>query len=94
MKDVSAEIARAEPDEGLAVLVMLLRFHGVGADGDQIRHRCGGAAVGAAEMLRCAKQFGLKARALGTAWRRLEKTPLPAIAGLPMLRSLCPAGAE
>jgi cytosine/creatinine deaminase len=49
----------AFPQEGL---VMLLRLHGIGADPEQIRHRFGGARIGTAEMLRCAKEFGLKAR--------------------------------
>jgi subfamily B ATP-binding cassette protein HlyB/CyaB len=58
------ESAEAHPDDpGLAALVMLLRCHGVGVDSTQIRHRCGTATVGVAEMLRCAKELGLKARA-------------------------------
>jgi subfamily B ATP-binding cassette protein HlyB/CyaB len=70
------------PDPGLAVLVALLRFHGVGADPGQIRHRFGAKAIGVGEMLRCAKELGIKARAATTRWERLGKTPLPAIAGL------------
>jgi subfamily B ATP-binding cassette protein HlyB/CyaB len=70
------------PDPGLAVLVALLRFHGVGADPGQIRHRFGTKAIGVGEMLRCAKELGIKARAATTRWERLGKTPLPAIAGL------------
>ena len=69
-------------DQGLAALVMLLRFHGIGADPEQIRHRFGGAAIGVPEMLRCAKELGLKARARTTNWERLANTPLPAIAAL------------
>ena len=69
-------------DAGLTVLVMLLRFHGVGADPSQIRHHCGTAAIGVAEMIRCAKEFGLRARELKTNWGRLATTPLPAIAVL------------
>jgi len=69
-------------DQGLAALVMLLRLNGLGADPDQIRHRFGGATIGIPEMLRCAKQFGLKARARRTNWSRLSHTPLPAIAAL------------
>src|ERR1043166_7173357 len=66
-------------DPGLAALVMLLRFHGVGADPEQIRHQFGGAAIGIPEMIRCAKELGLKARASVSTWDRLAKTPLPAI---------------
>src|SRR5262245_19250932 len=69
-------------DAGLGALVMLLRFHGVGADPEQIRHRLGGGTVGIAEMLRCAKELGLKARSCLTTWERLENTPLPVIVAL------------
>ncbi|WP_027568485.1 type I secretion system permease/ATPase [Bradyrhizobium sp. URHA0013] len=69
-------------DSGLIALAMLLRFHGVSADPVQIRHHCGMADVGTAEMVRCARVFGLKARELKTDWGRLLKTPLPAIAAL------------
>ena len=69
-------------DPGLTALVMLLRFHGVGADPAQIRHQTGTATIGTADMIRCAKEFGLKAREVKTNWVRLAKTPLPAIAVL------------
>jgi subfamily B ATP-binding cassette protein HlyB/CyaB len=69
-------------DPGLAALVMLLRLHGLGADEGQIRHRFGGQAIGVADMLRCARDLGLKARAIGTHWARLARTPLPGIATL------------
>ena len=70
-------------DFGLAALVLLLQFHGIGADPEQIRHYFG-AAIGVPEMLRCAKQFGLKARTFRSSWKRLIKTPLPGIATLTM----------
>ena len=44
-------------DAGLAALVTLLRFHGIGADQEQIRHQCGGVAIGVPEMLRVAKAY-------------------------------------
>src|SRR5262249_5589241 len=69
-------------DPGLIILVTALRFNGIGADPDQIRHRLGGVPTGIPEMLRVAKELGLKARACKTAWRRLPNTPLPAIAAL------------
>jgi ATP-binding cassette, subfamily B, bacterial HlyB/CyaB len=69
-------------DSGLAALVMLLRFNGIGADAAQIRHSSGTTEIGINEMLRCAKELGLKARAPVTNWQRLAKTPLPAIAAL------------
>src|SRR6202047_899350 len=70
------------PDAGLFMLVTLLRFNGIGADAEQIRHRFGGAPIGIPEMLRAAKDFGLKARARASSWARLPNTPLPAIAAL------------
>src|SRR6266581_2166687 len=69
-------------DQGLFTLAMLLRIHGTAAEQPQLRHRLGSAAVGVTEMLRCAKQLGLKARAVRTTWVRLAQTPLPAIAAL------------
>ena len=73
--------ARA-PDPGLFVLVGLLGFNGVGADAEQLRHRLGTDRIGVAEMLRCAKELGLKARGVKSRWDRLGVTPLPAIASL------------
>lgn len=40
----------------------------------------GGAACGATEILRCAKELGLKARVVAKNWPQLEKAALPAIA--------------
>src|SRR5438067_4318313 len=80
---MTAEIEHpAVPDQGLMALVMMLRFHGIGADPEQIRHRFASTAVGVAEMLRCAKELGLKARAASSRWDRLGNTALPAIAAL------------
>ena len=72
---------RATRDTGLVCLVMLLHFHGIGADLEQIRHRfASGAAIGIADMLRCARELGLKARCVTSDWRRLARMPLPGIA--------------
>src|SRR5262245_27749684 len=82
-REMSTETDSAVPaDPGLEALVMLLHFQGVAADRGQIRHRLGTAKIGAPEILRCAKDLGLKARAYRTDWSRLAKTPLPAIAKL------------
>ena len=67
-------------DPGLSALVMLLHLMGVGADAQQLHHRFGGGAFGVSEMLRCAKELGLKARNIKTSWPRLAATPLPGIA--------------
>jgi subfamily B ATP-binding cassette protein HlyB/CyaB len=77
----AADSARSA-DPGLEALVTLLHFQGVAADRDQIRHRLGTDNIGAPEILRCAKELGLKARTHRTKWSRLARTPLPAIAAL------------
>ena len=69
-------------DQGLEALVTLLHLQGVAADAGQIAHRLGTDKIGAPEMLRCAKDLGLKARACRTDWSRLGSTPLPDIAAL------------
>ena len=66
-------------DPGLNALLMMLRFHGVAADGAQLRHQLGGVRVSVPEMIRCARELGLKARVHKTDWRRLEKVPFPAV---------------
>jgi subfamily B ATP-binding cassette protein HlyB/CyaB len=78
----SARAANSPPDSGLEALVTLLRLQGVAADAGQIRHRLGTNRIDVPEMLRCAKDLGLKARAYSTNWSRLARTPLPAIAAL------------
>jgi subfamily B ATP-binding cassette protein HlyB/CyaB len=69
-------------DQGLIVLTQLLQLHGIGVDPAQVRHRFGGIPIGVSEMLRYAKQTGLKARVYTTTFARLDKTPLPGIAAL------------
>jgi ATP-binding cassette, subfamily B, bacterial HlyB/CyaB len=69
-------------ESGIIAVAILLRCHDIAADPGQIRHRMGTARVGVAEILRCAKDFGLKARAHRTSWNRLAVTPLPGIAVL------------
>jgi ATP-binding cassette, subfamily B, bacterial HlyB/CyaB len=78
-----AQIRSANADEsGLPALVTLLRCHGIAAEPGQIRHRLGVARIGVADMLRCAKIFGLRARIQKTTWERLAVTPLPGVAVL------------
>ncbi len=72
----------SQEETGLFALVLLLRLHGVAAEEEQLCHRWGTRRVGITEMLRCAKEFGLKARTIKTNWARLVRTPLPAIAAL------------
>jgi ATP-binding cassette, subfamily B, bacterial HlyB/CyaB len=68
-------------ESGLTAFVLLLRFQGISAEAEQIRHRFG-ENFGINEMLRCAKELGLKARSYRSNWKRLTKTPLPGIAVL------------
>jgi subfamily B ATP-binding cassette protein HlyB/CyaB len=69
-------------DQGLIVLTSLLRLHGIGVDPEQVRHSFGEIPIGVSEMLRHAKQTGLKARVIKTTFVRLATTPLPGIAVL------------
>jgi subfamily B ATP-binding cassette protein HlyB/CyaB len=69
-------------DSGLGAVLMLLRYHGIGADPGQIRHRFGGVRFGVPEILRCAKEFGLRARTFAADWARLANTLLPGVAAL------------
>ena len=80
VRAMTAEIRPSDP--GLYVLISLVRLLGVNADPGQIRHRFGTAAIGVSEMLRCAKELGLKARERTINWDRLATTSLPAIAAL------------
>jgi ATP-binding cassette, subfamily B, bacterial HlyB/CyaB len=59
--------------------LLLLRFHGIAADANQLTHQYGDT-IGTMEMLRCAKDLKLKCRAIDSNWERLAKTALPAIA--------------
>ncbi|MET3839873.1 subfamily B ATP-binding cassette protein HlyB/CyaB [Bradyrhizobium sp. OAE829] len=78
----NTESDNAADESALIALTILLRSHGIAADPGQIRHRVGAARVGVTEILRCAKDFGLKARVQKTSWSRLAVTPLPGIAVL------------
>jgi ATP-binding cassette, subfamily B, bacterial HlyB/CyaB len=69
-------------DTGLASLVLMLKFLGIAADPDQIRHQYSksGNSLTSNDILRCAKHMEVKARAMSTKWARLSKLHLPAIA--------------
>lgn len=69
-------------DTGLSSLILLLRFQGTAADPQQIAHQYGDK-IGVTEMLRCAKDLKLKARAIHSEWSRLGRAALPAIAERP-----------
>ena len=80
--DATKDTGRETAADGALSFVTLLSLHGVAADAGQIAHRFGGHAVGLDDMLRLAKELGLKARILRTKWDRLAHTPLPGIAAL------------
>ncbi|CAA2137648.1 type I secretion system permease/ATPase [Methylobacterium bullatum] len=69
----------ATNDAGLASLVTVLRFHGIPADSGQLQHRAGGALFGVGEIVRGAREHGLKARVRKTVTRQLPRHALPAI---------------
>ncbi len=71
-----------EDESGLQCLQLLLRFHQIPVNPDQIKHRFSGTTVGTNEILRCAKELKLRARAVDVKWEQLAKLPLPAIAEL------------
>ena len=69
-------------DLGLRSLALFLRLHGVNAEPDQLRDRCGESAIGIRAMLRCARDFGLKVGSRTTHWKQLAGISLPGIAAL------------
>jgi len=77
------EADHSEPiDHGLLILLLSLRCHGVKAEVEQVRQRYGSTEIGIAEMLRCARDFGLKARVAKAKWKDLASMPMPVIAAL------------
>jgi subfamily B ATP-binding cassette protein HlyB/CyaB len=68
-------------DTGLYSFITIARFHKVNADPQQLRHSLAIGAEGMKELdiLRAAKELGLKARAVEVSLNRLEKLSLPAI---------------
>jgi len=69
-------------DLGLRALALFLRLHGVNAEPDQLRDRCGSETIGIRAMLRCARELGLKVGSRTTHWKRLASIKLPGIASL------------
>ena len=66
-------------DSGLACLTTLLRFHGVPVDPEQLLHRSAGHHFTLTEIVRGAREHGLKAKVKTARVRSLPKVPLPAI---------------
>lgn len=72
----------ALPDLGLRGLVLIAQFHGIAADVNQLAHDFGrvGEAFGETNLLRAAKQLGLKARFVDQSLERIQKANFPALA--------------
>jgi ATP-binding cassette, subfamily B, bacterial HlyB/CyaB len=69
-------------DSGLLCLLLLARFFGVPANGDQLRHQFGepSETLSDADLLRAAGHLGFKAGLVKSAWAKMAGTPLPALA--------------
>src|SRR5690349_18249275 len=78
---MTVETVQVRGDPGLFTLAMMLRLHGLSAQVEQIRQKTT-ARIGIPEMLRYAKEHGLKPRTQVTDWKGLIGAALPAIAGL------------
>jgi ATP-binding cassette, subfamily B, bacterial HlyB/CyaB len=77
---MSGESVSPLPSTNVEALVLLLRFLEIAADPAQIRHQYAVAKFGSPEILRCAKDFKLRARTIATDWNKLAGTPLPGLA--------------
>jgi len=71
-----------EIDTGLVSLLILARFYGVPADGEQLRHLFSESAKPLDEtgLLRAAEHLDFKVGSVASMWSRLPDVPLPAIA--------------
>jgi ATP-binding cassette, subfamily B, bacterial HlyB/CyaB len=70
-----------QPDSGLTSLAIVGRFHGVAVDVNQLRHEFAKTRerFDGEDLVRAARQVGLKARSQKSTWERLSQTPLPAL---------------
>lgn len=76
-------MAHPQFDTGLNCLVALLRLNRIPVDVASLLHQTGLSLGQArhADLVRCARRFGLKSRAIDNrSWRQLDTIPLPAIA--------------
>jgi ATP-binding cassette, subfamily B, bacterial HlyB/CyaB len=68
-------------DEGVWALALTLQVLGLAADPAQIKHKSGlQTPMAEVDLLRAARAFPVKAKAIGSSVKRLNHTPLPAIA--------------
>lgn len=68
-------------DTGLSCLVMVAKFHGIAAEPAQLRHAyaIGATGMNTIDILRAAKELGMKAKAARVKFEKLAKLRLPAI---------------
>jgi subfamily B ATP-binding cassette protein HlyB/CyaB len=69
-------------DPGATAFAFILQLLGIPANPSELLHQSGRPALDEDEILRAAKRFPLKARAITSTVERLETTPLPALAAL------------
>ena len=69
-------------DTGLVCLVMVAGYHGLAVDPEQLRHTLalGPEGMGTMDLLRAAKELGLKAKEAQVSFDRLSRLAMPAIA--------------
>ncbi|MHB8530830.1 MAG: type I secretion system permease/ATPase [Caulobacteraceae bacterium] len=68
-------------DPGATSLAFILQLLGLPADGAELLHKSGVSRLGETEILRLAKTYPIKARAIDSTVQRLAATPFPALAG-------------
>jgi subfamily B ATP-binding cassette protein HlyB/CyaB len=76
------EVQQAALDPGASALAFLLQLIGLPADAAEIVHQSGRTQLDEADLVRQARRFPVKARAIDSSLQRLESTPLPALAAL------------
>jgi len=71
-------------DSGLYCFITIARFHGINADPDQLKHALAleNKDMSEVDILRSAKQLGLKSKVANLGYKNLTKMPLPAIVGM------------
>lgn len=68
-------------DTGLASLILIAKYHGIAVDPEQIKHvfAIGSDGMNTTDIIRAAKELGLKAKEANVQFERIQKLRLPAI---------------
>jgi subfamily B ATP-binding cassette protein HlyB/CyaB len=82
MVGATPEVMAAEKNVGAVALAFALQVLSVPADAAEISHQSGKSALDEVDILRAARRFPVKARAVKSNFDRLLRTPLPALAAL------------